>query len=314
MLDGLSGKGLFVFSDPGGAKAILAYVQINQIEEFLIVSDRSYSFFEDFGLEVKECSAEEVITIFNEFKPDYLFTGTSYTSKIELDFINESNNQGIRSIAFIDHYTRFKDRFESDGKEIYPSEIALIDQKALRLARECGLDSYSNLLVTGNFYHNFLNHWKPNTSRDELYDKLDLDYSKKLVVYAPEPLSNVDNAGQVFGFDEVETTAGLLSALDSELDKLNFVLTLHPNQNLALLEPTITDNIVLNQNRAKVNELIHYADVVIGMFSNFLIEAEAMGKPVLRYFCKPVNNDPLRGTNIGKVVDDLELLSEIKSL
>ena len=52
----LKGKGLFVFSDPAGAKAVLALVYLlkrdNIITDFKVISDRKYSFFEDFEIEV----------------------------------------------------------------------------------------------------------------------------------------------------------------------------------------------------------------------------------------------------------------------
>ena len=46
----LKGKGLFVFSDPGGAKPILSYVALNKISNYFIISDRVYNFYTDFGL------------------------------------------------------------------------------------------------------------------------------------------------------------------------------------------------------------------------------------------------------------------------
>ncbi|MCE7995978.1 MAG: hypothetical protein HEP71_28620 [Roseivirga sp.] len=314
MLEGLVGRGLFVFSDPGGAKAILAYVKINQLTDYLIVSDRQYDFFEDFGLEVLKASAEDAVAIADGFKPDYLLTGTSYTSRIELGFIKTINQRKITTAAFIDHYTRFQDRFEMSGEMIYPHQIGVIDEKARGIAHENSLTKHSQIVVTGNFYHQFLEEWTPAISKAELYDQLGLDIGKKLVVFAPEPLSNVENARGVFGFDEIETTSGLIDSLSTVSDGINLVLTAHPNQNITLLHPIIEGRLTLNNGRVGVNELIHYADMVIGMFSNFLIEAIAMNRPVLRYFCKPVLHDPLSGSGVGKVVDDAILLSEIKSL
>ena len=52
-IDNLHGKGLYVFSDPGGAKPCLSFVGLNKISNYLIVSDRKYSFYKDFGLNVK---------------------------------------------------------------------------------------------------------------------------------------------------------------------------------------------------------------------------------------------------------------------
>ena len=85
----LNGKGLFVFSDPGGAKPLLALVTLikNNLNDYRIISDRKYDFYDEFGLNVH---VPNILSDFDNFKPDFLFTGTSYTSKLELKYIEKS--------------------------------------------------------------------------------------------------------------------------------------------------------------------------------------------------------------------------------
>jgi hypothetical protein len=73
LLNFLNGRGLFVFSDPGGAKPILALVYLNRIKNYKLISDRHYDFFSDFNLNVEAYELEKEYSIINEYKPDYIF-------------------------------------------------------------------------------------------------------------------------------------------------------------------------------------------------------------------------------------------------
>ena len=85
-------RGLFVFSDPGGAKPLLGLITLikKNLKDFRIVSDRTYSFFKEFNLEVNKPNINDDIDNFN---PDFIFTGTSYTSKIELEYLKKSKKK-----------------------------------------------------------------------------------------------------------------------------------------------------------------------------------------------------------------------------
>ena len=64
MINNLKGKGIFVFSDPGGAKPIMALIKLNRLKNYKVFSDREYSFFKDFNLKVeirKSYFAKEII-------------------------------------------------------------------------------------------------------------------------------------------------------------------------------------------------------------------------------------------------------------
>ena len=131
---------LIVFSDPGGAKPCLSLAKNWQAsDELLVCSDRQYAFFETFVIPVRQCRGEDARAIFDEFRPDSLLTGTSYTSRIEMDFVHEAAKRGIPSASFVDHYTGFDVRFGTAEARIFPDEIHVIDEKAAALARELGL-------------------------------------------------------------------------------------------------------------------------------------------------------------------------------
>jgi len=293
-LDKFKGKGLFVFSDPAGAKAVLAQVYLlkkeNQLTDFLIVSDRNYAFFEDFGLEVKPYQESDEFLVFDTFKPDLLFTGTSYTSKIELKFIQEAQKRKVKSCAFIDHWTNFRSRFVWGENLILPDFVWVIDDKAQNLALQDGLPE-KKLFIAGNPYYSFLETWKPAINKETFLANLDLPKTASYILYVPEPLSQVGGK-EKFGFDEFEVLEKIISGL-SEKYLLNLQAYLlikpHPNHKhkLEMFEEVVSknkhSNIQLVNSEVSINTLMFYADLVIGIFSNALIEGKIIGANVVRF-------------------------------
>ena len=198
ILPALKGRGLFVFSDPGGAKPVLSIVENvkNELDDYLIISDREYPFYCDFSVKVTSfCKSPEEIVA--SFSPDFILTGTSYTSTIELDFLEAAGQMNVPAYSFVDHWTNIRERFLKDGKEIFPDYILLIDEEARSIAIENKIPSLK-IIVVGNPYHDFLKKWKPSIPKTELYHLLNLTYpAKKIIVYAPDPLSNVAGLQQL---------------------------------------------------------------------------------------------------------------------
>ena len=63
-----------------------------------------------------------------------------------------------------------------------------------------------------------------------------------------------------------------------------------------------------------LNIILYYSDIVIGFFSNMLIEAQILGKQVLRYLPLSTKNDPLNHLNVGEIVELHSLMKYIKEL
>lgn len=320
MLSAFKGRGLFVFSDPGGAKPVLALVSALQfqLDAYLIISDREYAFYKDFNVVVKAAIDSPFYTI-DSFEPDFVFTGTSYTSKLELTYIAAAKALNICTYAYIDHWTSMRKRFDNEGIEILPDFICVIDEKAQSLALKEGIEA-EKIKIFGNPYHQFLEHWQPTLSKSVFFKTLGIErFDKKIALYAPDPLSNVDGI-TVFGFDEIIATNALSRIADELSDNYQFILKPHPNQNLDTIRESVNDSFIIVDKNADANTLIYYADCVIGFFSNFLIEACVMQKKVFRFAV--VDNmvypdrigkaDPFQDKAIGTVVNEKELLKCLK--
>jgi hypothetical protein len=283
---------LIVFSDPGGAKPCLSLAKKwQESDEVLVCSDRDYAFFEMFGVLVRHCTGADAPSILDDFQPQSLYTGTSYTSKIEIDFLQAAKYRSIPTTSIVDHYTGFRERFESNEGVIFPDQIDVLDERARDLAIEAGLPANS-LQVTGNPYHEFLRKWRSHLTKEQVFEQLGIPVSyAKTILFAPDPLSNAGGE-EKFGTDEVGILGLLLEALGETLKPILLLIKAHPNQSidylktgLKILPKNVHVHLVPSGNDAILNDLIKQVDVVVGMFSSILIESAILETNTLAILC-----------------------------
>jgi len=297
-------RGLFIFSDPGGAKPLLAFIENHKLKDYKVISDRVYDFFLDFGINVINFKNENIKKIIKDFNPKYILSGTSYTSKIELRFISEAKKLNIDTYSYIDHYTNYKERFILENQYIFPKNIILIDKIAEKIAIKTKLSAHSNLLVINNFYHDFLRNWVPKTKRENFLKNQQIKSDEKIIVFAPDPVSNV-NGKEKYLFDENDIWNDLADVLRKiNSDKLIVIVKFHPNQNKDTLIKTINNSnykkvIFFDQNNSI--DLLYHSDIIVGMFSSILVEANILNTKIFRHFSKKTLYDPLLKLNIGLI-------------
>ncbi|MBK78273.1 MAG: hypothetical protein CMC88_04100 [Flavobacteriaceae bacterium] len=317
MINIVKGKGLFIFSDPGGAKPVLSFIYNKKIKNYKIISDRKYNFFNDFNLKVENYNIKSNNELFKAYKPDYVFTGTSYTSKIELKFISKAKDLNIKTYTFIDHYSRYKDRFKFNGVYIFPDVIFLTDNKAKKIAYKAGLNLYSKIFISGNFFHEYLNKWKPKISKKIFFSSFKINNNQKIILFAPDPLSNIDGK-KVLLFDETDVWIDLSKAINKISLTSNplLIIKFHPNQNINYLKRIVKEFPVkkyLFVNSTNTNELIYYSNIVVGIYSSLLIEAEKLKKNILRHIPNPKIDDYLDHLKKGKISNTVnELANNLK--
>jgi len=317
MRPAIRGRALFVFSDPGGAKPCLALIEENNLTDVLAISDRIHSFYPDFKTPV-QVQTSNFNAIFDTFKPDLVFTGTSYTSEIELTFLKTARQKLIQTCSFIDHWTSIDKRFiSSTGELCLPDKIWVIDERAKKLSITIGITE-DHIIIAGNPYHDWLKKWKPTIRKNEFFDSsgIILKNNEKVILYAPDPISNI-NGKRTFGFDEFSATREMVELFKSNpisLANWKVLVKPHPNQNIKGLKE-ITDSslsFIFLDKDINVNNTIFYSDVVLGFFSSLLIEATILNKPVIRYLISSAIYDPLKEQNIGHLADNNNLISLIK--
>lgn len=291
-------KVLFVFSDPAGAKALLAYAFLNKAiyqSNFYFISDREFDFYKDFNFVIHLFSGKATIFEWIEaISPNILITGTSYPSNLELQFLNECNKRNLETISFVDHWTNFNKRFLLNGQLILPNKLFVIDNKAYRNAISEGIPN-DILKICNNPYYEFVKKWRPRKKREEVLFDLKIPYSSRYLLFLPEPILQF-GLHEKYGFTEIDVLnklATIMNLLHFESD-FKVVIKLHPNHVKENFEQISFRNFIYSEN-CQVNDLIYYSEAVIGIFSNALIEAFYMRKKVIR-FLTLINNfelDPI---------------------
>lgn len=66
-----------------------------------------------------------------------LMTGTGWASHLEHQARRLACDQGLRSIAWLDHWVNYRPRFERDGEIILPDELWVTDDEAAKEAARC---------------------------------------------------------------------------------------------------------------------------------------------------------------------------------
>lgn len=310
----LEGKVLFVFSDPGGAKPILSLIEETNIETCLTVSNRHYSFYDDFRTQVKivENDFEEIV---NSYKPDLIFTGTSYPSDFDKQFLKIALEKNIKCYTFVDHWTNMDLRFTYENTFLEPSQVWVIDERAKEIAMQAGVPE-SKIIISGNPYHRWLKNWEPKISKEIFLESIGLkNNTDTLIVFAPDPLSNI-NGMEKYGFDELSALKDLIELFEkhqSELSHFKVLIKAHPNQNREKIEEIIHDNktFILLPYDTDANTMTYYGNIIIGFYSSFLLEAKILDKEILRFIPVPMKEDPIGELNAGTIVNKESLLSNL---
>ncbi|MDL2143321.1 CDP-glycerol glycerophosphotransferase family protein [Flavobacterium tructae] len=313
----LKGKIFIVFSDPGGAKPCLAIGDTIEAENICIVSDRNYPFYTQFSSNVNVIQSEEDLEFFiDQFNPDVIFTGTSYTSIIEKKALKIAKEKSIVSFSFVDHWTSIADRFRTDdGIFNFPNEVWVLDERAKEIAIKDGI-SEDKIIISGNPYHYWLKNWKPDIDREIFFNNLKLDSTKKYILFAPDPLSNIDGL-QKYGFDEYTASRNIVECVNNAAPEFkkryHFLVKMHPNQSskelLEIFE--MTNNFTVLPLDIDTNQSIYFSDIIIGFFSSLLIEANIMNKLILRFLEKKLLDDPFLGLDLGVKTNGDNLIEDI---
>lgn len=312
----------FVFGDPAGAKAMIAISKLfnSDIEEDLLLCDRSYSFFKEMYSDV--CILKDENQLFdklNSFKPQLIFTGTSLPISLELKCLKFGKKNNIQSAVFIDHYTNLKKRFiDEDNNLLLPDNIYVIDKRAYDLAVKDGLpDSCINII--SNPYYEWLSAWVPTKSRNSIYEQLNLQVGINYIVFAPEPLDKF-NLREKYGFSEYDVLKDIDEIIcNHSIKSIKLIFKPHPNISKEEVESIVNSTFgCIPQYMSIVsdidfNHLIYYSSAVFGFFSNSMIEASKLGSTTFRILYKLYDfvDDPLNGLEVGMIINSRTKLSKI---
>lgn len=81
---------------------------------------------------------------------EILISGTGWGSNIEHDARKLAHTKGIHSVALIDHWVNYPDRFIREGETVWPDEFWVTDDYALDIAKDAFKNQ--NIFQVPNYY------------------------------------------------------------------------------------------------------------------------------------------------------------------
>jgi hypothetical protein len=286
-----------IFARDAGAAAALAPVARALIRDELfgvsiVAYGKAASVFETRGLPVlsfpEDASGQQVESLLRRERAPALLTGTSLQPQRDAIFWQAAERQGISSIALLDHWCNYVERFSDKGAfDCMPQTIAVMDNSAADELRRQGCPS-GHLLVTGQPHFDDLVRDSSRLTRAEVRRELGISDKQTLLVFASEPQARFYGSDarhpSFLGYTEQDSLAAVLDAAAVVVPDALLLVKLHPLEapdafaELADREPRMATRTI----RAYPTEhLVSAADVVLGMTSVFLLEAVMTGAPTI---------------------------------
>jgi len=287
---------LFYSRDPGGANCVIPVYQrlreLKGVEPLLWGKDFAIQKYREDGLiyrDIGDLKPEEIHKLLKQFDPKVLITGTSYGDRTEQRLWKWTKESGVYSIAILDQWLSYRLRFsDSGGQPVLPDKILVMDEFAKQEMVAEGFDQ-RRILVTGQPHFEVLqDKAKKITVLDKKKIRKDLNLQDGIIIlFVSEPLSTAQHVDM--GFTEQTILQDFIDEICHvcPLEMVNLLVKLHPKQQPEKVRNFISSFAIPKNVRLSliadfpVLPLILVADIVIGMQSTVLIEANLLEKPVI---------------------------------
>jgi hypothetical protein len=118
-----------VAHDAGGAEVVSSYVRRQNMRCIYSLEGPARKVFERKLGKVENLSLDDVIR-----QADWILCGTSWQSELEYEAIGLARTLGKGSVAFIDHWVNYRERFERNGEIRLPDELWVGDAISINMA------------------------------------------------------------------------------------------------------------------------------------------------------------------------------------
>lgn len=273
-----------VAHDAGGAEILSSYVvQQNLLCSYVLAGPALKIFNRKIG-PVRVMPLEDAIT-----QSEWLLCGTSWQSDLEWQAIKMANVHGKRSVAFLDHWVHYRERFVRDGVTCLPNEIWVGDAHAKALAERVIPEVITKLLA--NPYFDELKREIVAIRRLEIKREVGLN-----LLFVSEPVreggARMYGNERYWGYTEEEALHYLLSNLHVLVQPVGrIVIRPHPSElpdKYDWVDKVYKLAIVSAGNRTLLEDIAE-SDVVVGFQSMAMVIGLLAGKRVIS--CIPENGN-----------------------
>lgn len=204
-----------------------------------------------------------------------LLSGTGWASSYEHDARRLAKNMGFYSIAVIDHWTDYRERFIRLEEEILPDEIWVTDEYAKKIAKA----EFPDIPVL-KLQNTYLENLKVEIIKKRVFHGPSYELR---VLYLFEPIRNewgvLDRPGEFLAIEYFIDNLKILGLQNSVI-----CLRPHPSDPIGKYESWIKSHPYLNltnKNFSSLADSIAWADVVVGCQTYAMVVALEVGKKVI---------------------------------
>ena len=215
---------------------------------------------------------EAIFLELENFNPDLILYGTSWQNHIEYYFLDYARSKSIPSVAFLDNWTSFRERFgfpDKNWTKNIADFVAVHDEHSRKIAISFG---FKNIIDIKNY-----------ALEKQLNECRKIDFEEDITLFLSEPTAKVAKKtyqdSYYWGFDEKDIYKAVLEHKNSFVCK-DIVVRLHPSDKPDVYKQ-IDPKTVISTNTLAQD--ISRAKVIIGLDSSVLHLAFLLGKKTISY-------------------------------
>ncbi|NTW68479.1 MAG: hypothetical protein HGB23_01355 [Chlorobiaceae bacterium] len=290
-----------VSHDAGGAEILSSYVRAQDLDVLYVLDGPARTIFERKLGKIEIIALDEAIR-----KSTSIICSTSWASDIEFNAIKLARTANKRSIAFLDHWVNYRDRFVRSAETVLPDEIWVGDVFAKNIAQEVFPD-IAVTLVDNPYFKDVRKELLSNQScRPSSQDAIS-------ILYVCEPISRHallrHGDARFWGYVEEDALRYFLSntsVLGKPIERI--LIRAHPSENADKYSWVQNEfNLPIEFGAIRtLSEEIAGCDVIVGCESMALVVGLLAGKKVIS--CIPPHGRAcvLPHTEIIKIKDIME--------
>lgn len=214
---------------------------------------------------------------------DYLLSGTSWPSTFEYDARLLAQQKGIFTIAMVDHWTNYQQRFNKNKQICLPDSIWVIDHYAESLAKS----TFPTVPV-----HIQANHFiQQQVDAIAALEKNKIsDPNQHNILFVMEPIAvrwkNQKELSEIQALDYFLLKKGLLGLKSQKTDTVEKIIIKphpmdQPGKYQSWLDTTNTKTDIRVDESSNLAQLIAWSDMVVGCQTYAMVVALAAGKKVI---------------------------------